>query len=426
MIALAPIFRKAYWTLAAAGAFYALALVALTAPSLQRHALYAHKVHSGFWHNVNEPESFGFAKGQITPFNITASDGETLYVWHVLPLSLYAKNEQSLTMQSPGLADDITQTIGFDLLTTDPESRLIINFHGNAGHVGQGWRPDTYRSIITAYPKTHIITIDYRGFGLSSGTPTEAGLITDGVALITWALDVAHIPPERIVILGQSLGTAVASAVALHFAGPAAAKTLAPSQSTTAATRREQASAKGSIIFAGVVLVAPFTTLPSLLNTYRIGGIFPVLSPLRAYPYLQRQFSDRIVDTWDTSARLCAYVKAVGRSGTGSVSEQRSFLQIVHAVDDADISYHQSEMLYAAISAAAPKQGGFGRIVVGSQAAVNSPPLITGRGPRLEELDGMHGSKVRLEILKFGGHNRIVSYAPVALAVRRAFAAQDA
>ncbi|KAL2353013.1 Alpha/Beta hydrolase protein [Cryomyces antarcticus] len=405
MIALAPIFRKAYWTLAAAGALYALALLALTAPSLQRHALYAHKLHSGFWHNVNEPESFGFAKGQITPFNITTPDGETLYVWHVLPLTLYAKHEQSLTTQSPGLVDDITQTVGFDLLTTDPENRLIINFHGNAGHVGQGWRPDTYRSITTAYPKTHLITVDYRGFGLSSGTPTEAGLITDGIALVTWALDVAHIPPERIVILGQSLGTAVASAVALHFADPAAAKT---------------------ITFAGVVLVAPFTTLPSLLNTYRIGGIFPVLSPLRAYPYLQRQFSDRIVDTWDTSARLCAYVKAVGRSGTGSVSEQRSFLQIVHAVDDADISYHQSEMLYTAVSAAAPRQGGFGRIAVGSQAVVNSPPSITGRGPRLEELDGMHGSKIRLEVLKFGGHNRIVSYAPVALAVRRAFAAQDA
>lgn len=56
---------------------------------------------------------------------------------------------------------------------------------------------------MAAKPNTHILTIDYRGFGHSSGSPTEAGLIVDGVALVDWVLNVAGIPPERIVILGM-------------------------------------------------------------------------------------------------------------------------------------------------------------------------------------------------------------------------------
>lgn len=64
----------------------------------------------------------------------------------------------------------------------------------------------------------HILAIDYRGFGLSTGFPTEDGLITDGVAAVDWALIVAQIPASRIVILGQSLGTAVTAGVVERFA----------------------------------------------------------------------------------------------------------------------------------------------------------------------------------------------------------------
>lgn len=54
----------------------------------------------------------------------------------------------------------------------------------------------------------------YRGFGHSTGNPTETGLIVDGVALVSWIMSVTKIPPERIVILGHSLGTAVSAGVA--------------------------------------------------------------------------------------------------------------------------------------------------------------------------------------------------------------------
>jgi abhydrolase domain-containing protein 12 len=111
----------------------------------------------------------------------------------------------------------------------------LISVHGNAGDIVQGWRTETYRALYAANTSNiHILAIDYRGFGLSTGYPTELGLIIDGIAAVNWALEVAKVPADRIVIVGQSLGTGVAAGVVEHFA-------------------------KEHVDFAGVVLVAGFT-----------------------------------------------------------------------------------------------------------------------------------------------------------------------
>ena len=44
-----------------------------------------------------------------------------------MPLGLYAKHEQEILQQPSGLAEDITKTKAFDLLTSDPQARLIIS-----------------------------------------------------------------------------------------------------------------------------------------------------------------------------------------------------------------------------------------------------------------------------------------------------------
>jgi abhydrolase domain-containing protein 12 len=110
-----------------------------------------------------------------------------------------------------------------------------ISVHGNAGDIVQGWRTETYRALYAANTSNiHILAIDYRGFGLSTGYPTEQGLIIDGIAAVNWALEIAKVPADRIVIVGQSLGTGVTAGVVEHFA-------------------------KDHVDFAGVVLVAGFT-----------------------------------------------------------------------------------------------------------------------------------------------------------------------
>jgi uncharacterized protein len=56
--------------------------------------------------------------------------------------------------------------------------------------------------------------VDYRGYGLSNGKPSEAGLYRDGLAIFDAARE-RGFPPDRIVLLGESIGCAVAVQVAL-------------------------------------------------------------------------------------------------------------------------------------------------------------------------------------------------------------------
>lgn len=93
-------------------------------------ALYAHKFNTLFYHNINDAEQFGFAKNQVTPFNIHTPDGETLYAWHVLPLDTYVENEPSLRLES-GTAKaplaDFTASKAFRLLISEPEARVVVS-----------------------------------------------------------------------------------------------------------------------------------------------------------------------------------------------------------------------------------------------------------------------------------------------------------
>lgn len=57
--------------------------------------------------DLNVPETFGFLRNQVTPFSIKTSDGERLYAWHILPVELYRKHEQSLVDESEGFVSDI-------------------------------------------------------------------------------------------------------------------------------------------------------------------------------------------------------------------------------------------------------------------------------------------------------------------------------
>lgn len=158
-------------------------------------------------------------ENQVIPFSLKTCDGESLYAWHILPLSLYSQHEASLTegAEGSGFCSDITKTENFRLLREDPDSKLVIScknslrlcqlcliraVHGNAGHVAQGVRPATYHAL-TDTSRYHVLAIDYRGFGRSTGSPTEKGVILDAVTTVNWAVNVAGVPPERIGMLSD-------------------------------------------------------------------------------------------------------------------------------------------------------------------------------------------------------------------------------
>lgn len=85
---------------------------------------------------------------------------------------------------------------------------LVLYFHGNGGALRH--RVQRFRALIDA--GFGLVALSYRGYGGSSGSPTEAGLIADAEAAYRFAA--ADVAPERIVAFGESLGTGVAVALA--------------------------------------------------------------------------------------------------------------------------------------------------------------------------------------------------------------------
>ncbi|KAF2003830.1 alpha/beta-hydrolase [Amniculicola lignicola CBS 123094] len=413
MVQFSPILKKSYWVLAGLGITWAVFMVALLNPWIQSHALYAHKINTGFWYNVSNPEQFGFAKGQVTPFSLNTTDGETLYCWHVLPYDVYLEHEDEIVQKAVTHTEDFKASVAHKLLRKDSESRVVINFHGNAGHVADGFRTHTYRSV-AGIPKTHLLTCDYRGFGYSTlrnapHLPTEPGLITDGISMISYVLQTLSHPSDRTVLLGQSLGTAVTTASALYFTDPSTSNLPKTITAPSPIPKTPQA-------FAGIVLVAPFPSLPILLQSYKIKGFFPILSPLKGYPKIRAFFENRIVDQWPTLLRLQALLTSAAKS--------RVHISILHARNDQEISFQLSEAMYSSLETS----------VLSMEGATASQERRTIHGGervrrgafvyrKVEDGDAAtgKGKSVELEVVRFGGHNEVVGFSQVGLAVRRAF-----
>ena len=116
------------------------------------------------------PERFGVP---FTPLSIATADGETLRAWH---------------------------------LTRDRPIARVVYFHGNGGNLSL-W------SDVLAGVWHHgfdVIAIDYRGYGLSSGRPSEQGLYRDVDATLAMEARLPRVDAP-LVYWGRSLGTPVAA-----------------------------------------------------------------------------------------------------------------------------------------------------------------------------------------------------------------------
>lgn len=87
----------------------------------------------------------------------------------------------------------------------------ILYLHGNAGHIG--YRMSLARQFINA--GLGVLLLEYRGFGGNKGTPTEEGLYEDGRTALQF-LDKQGIKSKNLVLYGESLGTGVATKLAVE------------------------------------------------------------------------------------------------------------------------------------------------------------------------------------------------------------------
>jgi pimeloyl-ACP methyl ester carboxylesterase len=109
----------------------------------------------------------------------------------------------------------------------DPKKPVIVFFHGNAGNLAH--RSVTFRMFQDL--GIGFIALDYRGFGNSSGRPSETNIYQDAELLVDHVLQDFDVVNNQIILYGESLGSGVATEIA---------------------TRRE---------YAGVVLQSPYTSI---------------------------------------------------------------------------------------------------------------------------------------------------------------------
>ncbi len=86
--------------------------------------------------------------------------------------------------------------------------RAVVLFcHGNAGNITH--RADIVRALNDRVGVA-VLVFDYRGFGKSEGKPNEPGVLADARAARSWLAQKTGVSENRIVLMGESLGGAVA------------------------------------------------------------------------------------------------------------------------------------------------------------------------------------------------------------------------
>ncbi len=94
------------------------------------------------------------------------------------------------------------------------DNPVVLYFHGNGGSLR--YRVQRFRDFTR--DGNGLVALSYRGYGGSTGSPTEAGLLADAEA--AYAFAAARYSPERLVLWGESLGGGVAIALAAqHHVG---------------------------------------------------------------------------------------------------------------------------------------------------------------------------------------------------------------
>lgn len=165
------------------------------------------------------------------------------------------------------------------------DAPVVLFAHGNAGNISHRLHTLELLNRLGA----GVLILSYRGYGLSEGSPDEAGTYRDAQAAYRHLTTRLGVAPERVVLFGRSLGGGVVSWLAANEA------------------------------CGGLVLESTFTSVPDMAA--RLYPVFPVrlLARIR----------------YDTRSRMAAL---------------RCPVLIVHGPDDEIVPFSHGESLYEALS----------------------------------------------------------------------------
>lgn len=92
-------------------------------------------------------------------------------------------------------------------VSADHSNPTVLYCHGNAGNISG--RLETIQLLRSL--GLNIFIFDYRGYGRSKGTPSEQGTYRDVKAAWNYLTNDRKIEPDNIIVMGRSLGGAVAA-----------------------------------------------------------------------------------------------------------------------------------------------------------------------------------------------------------------------
>ncbi|KAF7297732.1 AB hydrolase-1 domain-containing protein [Mycena kentingensis (nom. inval.)] len=274
------------------GFLYGGAVILLTVPYVQTHTLFLHAVRFPWFARYDLPEKYGLAPGKTANLKIRTADNETLGAWFIFSEPFY----QALG----GIPTDSEEHIPAALKATP----TILFFHGNAATRALPARIQHYAAY-TGRLGTNVLAIDYRGYGDSSGTPTETGVLRDARAAWNWLVEKGA-EPSDILIVGTSLGTGVSALLSAELSDEGVAPR-------------------------GVVLLSPFSSIAKVLETYHIFGLVPLIKPLGMIPWATNLVMKALIHRFDTDLL---------------VPRMKGQILIAHAEDDWDIPYTHSIALF--------------------------------------------------------------------------------
>nr|XP_020455562.1 monoacylglycerol lipase ABHD12-like isoform X4 [Monopterus albus] len=160
-----------------------------TFQELIQHFVYTHRIRLPFFIDLNQPAELSL--NHTINMYLTSEEGVSLGVWHTVPDSQWKEAQgKDLAWYQNTLSDG---------------NPVFIYFHGNTGTRAAPHRVGVTK-ILSALGY-HVLLPDYRGFGDSTGEPTEAGLTTDALYLYNWVK--ARSGNSLVIIWGHSLGTGV-------------------------------------------------------------------------------------------------------------------------------------------------------------------------------------------------------------------------
>jgi hypothetical protein len=134
-------------------------------------------------------------------FILPASEQLADSMIHIFTLASQSVSETTPTTIYAIYIGDIKQ------IATDT---VIMYCHGNKWHMDFYWQRAKLLANVGSKNRYGVLMIDYRGYGMSDGKPTEEGMYTDVNTALTW-LKTNGLTDNRLVIYGFSMGTASAT-----------------------------------------------------------------------------------------------------------------------------------------------------------------------------------------------------------------------